>query len=127
MADLSGRVTVVTGASRGVGRGIALGLGEAGATVYLTGRTVEEGRAAVDLPGTIYSAAAEVERLGGQGIAVRCDHRSDEEVQALFARIAVDHGRIDLLVNNVWGGYERFFDGTEFWKERGFWTEPLSR
>src|SRR5918997_871993 len=78
---LAGRVAVVTGASRGVGRGIALGLGEAGATVYVTGRTVEEGTAAVPLPGTIGETAADVTRLGGQGIAVRCDHRDDDQVR----------------------------------------------
>jgi len=127
MTDLSGKVAIVTGASRGVGRGIALGLGEAGATVYITGRTTEECRAVVDLPGTIYRTAEEVDGLGGQGIAVRCDHRNDEDVQGLFARVSSEQGRLDLLVNNVWGGYECFYDGTEFWKEKGFWTVPLSR
>jgi NAD(P)-dependent dehydrogenase (short-subunit alcohol dehydrogenase family) len=127
MVDLTGKVAIVTGASRGVGRGIALGLGEAGATVYISGRTVEEGKAAVDLPGTIHRTAEEVESLGGRGIAIRCDHRNDQEVKALFARVSSEHGRLDLLVNNVWGGYERFFDGTEFWNEKGFWTAPLSR
>jgi NAD(P)-dependent dehydrogenase (short-subunit alcohol dehydrogenase family) len=75
----------VTGVSRGVGRGIALGLGEASVMVYLTRRTVEEGRAAVALPGTIHETAAEVDRLGGRGIAVRCDHRDDAQVAALVA------------------------------------------
>ena len=121
MADLAGKVALVTGASRGVGRGIALGLGEAGATVYLTGRTVEEGRAAVALPGTIYETAAEVDRLGGRGIAVRCDHRDDAQVADLVKRIRTEQGRLDILVNNVWGGYEHFYDGTEFW------TVPLAR
>jgi NAD(P)-dependent dehydrogenase (short-subunit alcohol dehydrogenase family) len=127
MADLTGKVALVTGASRGVGKGIALGLGEAGATVYLTGRTVEEGRAAVALPGTIYRTAAEVDRLGGRGIAVRCDHRDDAQVAALVERIRTEQGRFDILVNNVWGGYEHFYDGTEFWTETGFWTVPLAR
>jgi dehydrogenase/reductase SDR family member 1 len=127
MADLSGKIALVTGASRGVGKGVALGLGEAGATVYITGRTEQEGVAAVPLAGTIHRTAAEVTQLGGTGIAVRCDHRDDAAVQALFARIARDHGRLDLLVNNVWGGYEHFNDGTEFWKETGFWTAPLAR
>jgi len=80
--SLQGKVALVTGASRGVGKGIALGLGEAGATVYITGRTVEEGQAAVNLPGTIHHTAQEVEALGGTGIAVRCDHRNDDEVLA---------------------------------------------
>ncbi len=127
MGTLTGKVALVTGASRGVGKGIAQGLGEAGATVYVTGRTTEEGQAAVTLSGTIHQTADEVSRLGGVGIAVRCDHTRDEEVEGLFQRIAAEHGRLDILVNNVWGGYEFFNDGTEFWKEKGFWTAPISR
>jgi dehydrogenase/reductase SDR family protein 1 len=127
MKSLAGKVSLVTGASRGVGKGIALGLGEAGATVYITGRTVEEGQAAVDLPGTIYQTAEEVDNLGGRGIAVRCDHTNDEEVKDLFRRLQGEQGRLDILVNNVWGGYEFYNDGTEFWSEQGFWTAPISR
>jgi len=127
MKSLAGKVALVTGASRGIGKGIALGLGEAGATVYLTGRTVEEGQAAVDLPGTIHQTAEEVSQHGGKGIAVRCDHVNDEEVKDLFQRIQVEQGHLDILVNNIWGGYEHFNDGTEFWKEKGFWTVPLAR
>ena len=127
MPALKGKVALVTGASRGVGRGVALGLGEAGATVYLTGRTVEEGQAAVALPGTIYKTADEVNQLGGAGIPIQCDHRNDQEVEAVFQRIRSEQNRLDILVNNVWGGYEFFNDGTEFWKEKGFWTIPLSR
>lgn len=127
MPTLAGKVALVTGASRGIGKGIALGLGEAGATVYITGRTVEEGKAAIPLPGTIHQTVDEVNQLGGHGIAVRCDHRNDIEVEALFARIKEEQGRLDILVNNVWGGYEHFNDGTEFWKEKGFWMAPLSR
>ncbi len=117
MPDLKGRVALVTGASRGVGKGIALGLGEAGATVYVTGRTTEEGMAVVPLPGTIGATAAAVSQLGGEGIPVRCDHRDDDQVRAVFERIQRDHGRLDVLVNNVWGGYEFYNDGTEFWNE----------
>lgn len=127
MPDLRGRVALVTGASRGVGKGVALGLAEAGATIYITGRTIEEGQGAVPLPGTIHQTAAEVDSLGGHGIAVRCEHRNDEEVRALVARIQAEQGRLDILANNVWGGYEHFNDGTEVWNERGFWTVPLSR
>jgi NAD(P)-dependent dehydrogenase (short-subunit alcohol dehydrogenase family) len=127
MADLRGKVALVTGASRGVGRGVALGLGECGATVYITGRTTIEGETPTSLPGTIQQTADEVTRLGGQGIAVRCDHRNDHEVEVLFARIRAEHGRLDILVNNVWGGYEHFFDGSAFWNEKGFWTVPLCR
>jgi len=127
MKSLAGKVALVTGASRGIGKGIAIGLGEAGATVYVTGRTVEEGTAAVALPGTIHQTADEVTRLGGKGIAVQCDHRIDQEVEAVFRRICSEQDRLDILVNNVWGGYEHFNDGTEFWKETGFWTVPISR
>ena len=105
MKPLQGQVALVTGASRGVGRGVALGLGEAGAAVYLTGRTTEEGRAAVRLPGTIYQTAEAVSALGGRGIAVRCDHVGDEQVRHLFQRIYAEKHRLDILVNNVWGGY----------------------
>lgn len=127
MQSLQGKVALVTGASRGVGKGIALGLGEAGATVYITGRTLEPGQAAVDLPGTLVETAQEVTALGGQCFPLRCDHRDDAQVQAVFAHIQAEQGRLDILVNNVWGGYEHFNDGTEFWNEKGFWTIPISR
>ena len=127
--SLAGRVCLVTGASRGVGKGVALGLGEAGATVYVTGRTVDEKDAAVRLAGTIQQTADEVTRLGGRGIAVRCDHRDDAQTTAVIEQIRREHGgRLDVLVNNAWGGYEHFNDGvTQFWNEKGFWNVPLSR
>ena len=124
---MQGAVALVTGASRGVGRGVALGLGEAGATVYITGRTTAEGAGAIPLPGTVHRTADEVTALGGTGIALPCDHRDDEQVRSVFAEIERRSGRLDLLVNNVWGGYEYFWDGTQFWTERGFWTAPLDR
>src|SRR5688572_19013678 len=127
MPDLKGKVALVTGASRGVGKGVALGLGEAGATVYITGRTIEEGQAVGGMPGSLHHTAAEIDRLGGQGVAMRCDHLDDDQVRALVEQIGREHGRLDILVNNVWGGYEHFYDGTEFWLERGFWTTPIAR
>lgn len=127
MKPLHGKVALVTGASRGVGKGIALGLGESGATVYVTGRTIKDGQSVAKLPGTIYQTADEVTNLGGQGIAVQCDHRNDDEVRAVFARIQAEQNRLDILVNNVWGGYEHYTDGTEFWRERGFWDMPIAR
>src|SRR5262245_23594870 len=99
MGALSETVAVGTGPSRGRGKGIALGLGEAGATVYVTGRSTSTSRAS--LPGTIDETASEITRLGGQGIAVRCDHRVDGEVEALFDRVEREQGRLDLLVNNA--------------------------
>jgi NAD(P)-dependent dehydrogenase (short-subunit alcohol dehydrogenase family) len=106
MPDLKNVVALVTGASRGAGRGIALELGVAGATVYVTGRSLD-GRPTTDnVPGTIDECAREVTNRGGRGIAVRCDHTVDADVESLFERVRADHGRLDLLVNNVWGGYE---------------------
>ena len=106
MPQLNNVVALVTGASRGAGRGIALELGAAGATVYVTGRSAGGGPTTDDVPGTIDEAAREVTDRGGHGIAVRCDHTVDADVESLFGRIRDDHGRLDLLVNNVWGGYE---------------------
>lgn len=121
MQLLRGRVAVVTGASRGVGKGIALALGEAGAIVYVTGRS-EPGRTTEGLPGTVSETADAVTQRGGKGVAVRCDHTADAEVEALFARVNEEHGRLDVLVNSVWGGYEHF-DWTRF--AAPFWEQPL--
>lgn len=99
-------VALVTGASRGAGRAIAAELGGAGATVYVTGRSTHGGPTTDNVPGTIDETAREVTDRGGRGIAVRCDHTIDADVESLFGRIQDEHGRLDLLVNNVWGGYE---------------------
>jgi NAD(P)-dependent dehydrogenase (short-subunit alcohol dehydrogenase family) len=106
MAQLYNVVALVTGASRGAGRGIAVELGAAGATVYLTGRSVSGKPTTDNVPGTIDESAREVTDRGGRGIAVRCDHTIDADVESLFSRIRDNHGRLDILVNNVWGGYE---------------------
>src|SRR5215208_6019706 len=100
MGNLNGKVAVVTGGSRGVGKGIALGLGEAGATVYVTGRTAQEGTDVEKLGGTVFSTAEEVSALGGRGIAIGCDHRDDAQVEKLFQRVIEENGRVDILVNN---------------------------
>lgn len=127
MKPLLGKIALVTGASRGIGKGIALSLGEAGATVYITGRTVNEGKSASCLSGTIHQTVEEVQKLGGKCIAIQCDHRIDSEVETVFKRINAESNKLNILVNNVWGGYEHFTDGTEFWNENGFWTLPTSR
>lgn len=125
LEDLSGSVAVVTGASRGAGRGIALALGERGATVYVTGRTVRGSPAVDGLPGTIDETAELVLARGGVGIPVRIDHTVDFAVEALFAKVQAEQGRLDLLVNNVWGGYEGRPSNAEF--DAPFWEQPLSR
>jgi NAD(P)-dependent dehydrogenase (short-subunit alcohol dehydrogenase family) len=121
MSVLRGRVVVVTGGSRGVGKGIALALGEAGATVFVTGRS-HAGGTTEGLAGTVGDTAAEITRRGGQGVAVRCDHAADAEVEALFARVEQEQGRLDVLVNNAWGGYEQF-DWSRFGDP--FWEQPM--
>jgi NAD(P)-dependent dehydrogenase (short-subunit alcohol dehydrogenase family) len=103
---LRGKVALVTGASRGGGKGIALVLGEEGATVYVTGRSVRGEPTTLGRPGTIDETAEEISGRGGIGIAVRCDHSDDAQVETLFEQIRADHGRLDLLVNNAWSGYE---------------------
>jgi NAD(P)-dependent dehydrogenase (short-subunit alcohol dehydrogenase family) len=116
-ARLRDRIALVTGASRGGGRGIAVVLGEEGATVYVTGRSVRGGPTTLGRPGTIDDTAEEVTARGGVGIPVRCDHTNDDEVAALFERIAAEHGRLDLLVNNAWSGYELAPDPSlPFWE-----------
>jgi NAD(P)-dependent dehydrogenase (short-subunit alcohol dehydrogenase family) len=117
---LRGKVAVVTGASRGIGKGIALALGEAGAIVYVTGRS-QAGSTTESMPGTVQETAESVTRRGGEGVAAVCDHTVDAEVEALFTRVREEQGRLDLLVNNVWGGYEQF-DWARF--AAPFWEQP---
>ena len=112
-------VAVVTGASRGAGKGIALALGGRGYTVYVTGRSERAGDA--PLPGTIHETAAEIDRLGGHGIAVACDHGDDAQVRALFERLAREQdGRLDILVNNACAIPD------ELVQPGAFWEKPLS-
>ncbi len=118
MSPTSGRVILVTGASRGIGRGTAVALAAPGTTVYVSGRTTQPGTA--PLPGTIHETATQITRRGGAGVAVACDHRDDEQVGALFARIEREHGRLDLLVNNATAIPD------ELVLPGGFWEKPLA-
>jgi dehydrogenase/reductase SDR family member 1 len=124
MRALSGQIALVTGASRGVGKGIAQALGAAGATVYITGRTERPGTATVPLPGTIHETAALVTQAGGAGIAIRCDHADDQQVKSVFDQIAAEQGRLDLLVNNAWAGYQAKQRGGKSGFKTPFWNMP---
>jgi NAD(P)-dependent dehydrogenase (short-subunit alcohol dehydrogenase family) len=126
-------IAVVTGASRGAGRGVAVELGAAGATVVVTGRSTRAQAAQSyggllalaglpQVPGSIDDTADEVTRAGGRGIAIRCDHARDDDVAALFERVRREFGRVDVLVNNAWGGHETF-DGVF---DAPFWRHPLA-
>jgi NAD(P)-dependent dehydrogenase (short-subunit alcohol dehydrogenase family) len=120
---LRDQVAVVTGASRGAGQAIALVLGEAGATVYVTGRSVRGAPTTENLPGTVHATAEAVTARGGRGIPVRCDHTVDGDVESLFRRVSEEQGRLDLLVNNAWGGYEHH-DLARF--TAPFWEQPAA-
>ena len=119
MAPLSGKVAVVTGASRGIGKGIALVLAEQGATVYVTGRTVNPGD--YYLPGTVGETAAQcTERgtsSGGRGIAIACDHANDEQVAAVFDQVRRDEGKLDILVNNAFQLSDDLIEPSPFWEK----------
>lgn len=112
------KIAIVTGASRGAGRGIALALGAHGCTVYVTGRSEQDGDA--ELTGTIHETAAAVTAMGGRGIAVRCDHGDDKQVAALFAQVAAEQGRLDILVNNACAIQDALH------APGNFWEKPLS-
>ncbi|ODT16700.1 MAG: short-chain dehydrogenase [Kaistia sp. SCN 65-12] len=111
---LDGRIALVAGATRGAGRGIAAELGAAGATVYVTGRSTRERRSEYDRPETIEETAELVTALGGIGIAVPTDHLVPDQVEALVARIRAEQGRLDILINDIWGG-EKLFE----------WNKPV--
>ena len=110
-------VAIVTGSSRGAGKGIAVALGSHGATVYVTGRSQKEGDAS--MPGTIYATAEEVTKAGGKGIAVACDSGDDAQVAALIDRVIAEQGRIDILINNACAIYD------ELSMPGNFWEKPL--
>jgi NAD(P)-dependent dehydrogenase (short-subunit alcohol dehydrogenase family) len=136
MKPLQDRVAVVAGATRGAGRGIARALGEAGATVYCTGRSARGRPATGTRPETIEETAELVTDAGGVGIAVRTDHTVEDEVRALFERVRAEQGRLDVLVNDVWGGDELMEWGKPFWEgdvrkgllmqERAVWSHAIT-
>lgn len=118
MGSLAGKVAVVTGSSRGIGKGIALALASEGATVYVTGRTVTPG--SNPMPGTVGETALECDGRGGKGIAVQVDHGNDQQVAALFDQVQDEQGRLDILVNNAFNLPEDLTD------PESFWEKPLS-
>jgi NAD(P)-dependent dehydrogenase (short-subunit alcohol dehydrogenase family) len=121
MKPLEDKVALVAGATRGAGRGTAVALGEAGATVYCTGRSTRERRSEYDRPETIEETAEMVTAAGGSGIAVAVDHLEPDQVRALVGRIDAEHGRLDVLVNDIWGG-ELLFE----WK-KPLWEHDLEK
>jgi NAD(P)-dependent dehydrogenase (short-subunit alcohol dehydrogenase family) len=114
-ARLDGKVALIAGSTRGAGRGIAVALGEAGATVYCTGRTTRQQRSEYDRPETIEETAEQVTAAGGAGIAVQVDHLQSDQVADLVARIDAEQGRLDVLVNDVWGAEKLFEWDTPVW------------
>jgi NAD(P)-dependent dehydrogenase (short-subunit alcohol dehydrogenase family) len=116
MKPLAGKVCLVAGATRGAGRGIAIELGAAGATVICTGRSTRVQASDLNRPETIDETAELVLSAGGIGIAIRCDHTQESEVQALFERVKLEHGRLDVLVNDIWGGEKLIDWGKKFWE-----------
>ena len=113
---LTGKVALVAGATRGAGRGTAVALGEAGATVYCTGRTTRERRSEYDRPETIEETAELVDAAGGEGIAVEVDHLQPGQVEALVSRIEAEQGRLDVLVNDIWGSEKLFEWNAPLWE-----------
>jgi NAD(P)-dependent dehydrogenase (short-subunit alcohol dehydrogenase family) len=117
MKPLQGKIAVVAGATRGAGRAIAIMLGDAGATVYVTGRTTRESASPMARPETIEETAELVTARGGRGIAVRTDHTVESEVKSLFERIKQEQqGQLDILVNDIWGGDPLTVWGQSFWE-----------
>jgi len=118
MGSLSGKVALVAGATRGAGRGIAVELGAAGATVYATGRSTKTQKSEIGRPETIEETAELVTKLGGEGVAVRVDHLIPREVEALVARIRNERGQLDILVNDIWGSEHLFEWNKAVWEHK---------
>jgi NAD(P)-dependent dehydrogenase (short-subunit alcohol dehydrogenase family) len=118
LGTLTGKVAVITGASRGIGKGIACALADEGATIYVTGRTVTPG--ATPLPGTIGETVAEVDRRGGKGVAIAMDLQKNDDIARLFEQVRAEQGRLDILINNAMA------IPPEMTQRIGFWEKPLS-
>ncbi len=128
MARLAGKLGLVTGASRGIGKGIALALAKEGMKVVVTARTMERNADETGLPGSLAETQAEIEAAGGTCVAMPCDHTDDVAVERVFSEIAGSGDKLDLLVNNAWGGYETMYapSGEYVWA-RKFWEQPISQ
>ena len=126
MNTLTDRVALVTGGSRGIGKGIALALAAQGATVYITGRTTVEGTGPVPVGGSLESTVAAAEDLDGLVIGLGCDHLDDAQSEAVVRRVVDEQGRLDVLVNNAWGGYEGYATGEFGAPDTPFWERPVS-
>jgi NAD(P)-dependent dehydrogenase (short-subunit alcohol dehydrogenase family) len=126
MPRLKSKIAVVTGASRGAGRGIAHVLGQEGTTVYVTGRSVRGQPTVAEYPNSIEDTADEVTALGGTGIAARCDHTDENAVRALFEEVKAQHDRLDILVCNAWGGYLPYDEHND-WFRHPFWEQSMER
>lgn len=131
--DLQGKVALVTGATRQVGRGVAIGLAQAGATVYITSRRTNPGKKTkLGNPywGSLNNTMKEIGAVGGKAIPVRCDHSKDEQSRALIERIQSEEGQLDILVNAVWAGYDRgrgaFPEDGPFDGSADFWEQPMA-
>lgn len=127
--DLEGKVCLVTGASRGVGRGVALGLLEAGATVHITGRTIRDGEhpEGLDRAGSLASVLEQSAAYPGRCVAHRVDHASDIETEGVVRKVIANEGRLDVLVNSAWPGYERMVEGDRFTWTDPIWQQPMWR
>jgi len=126
MTGLEDRIALVTGASRGAGRGIARVLGQEGMTVYVTARSTPGAPTVEEYPHAIEETAEEISAAGGRGVAVPCDHTDDVQVRGLFERIRNEQGRLDVLVANAWGGYMPYPEHGG-WFSTPFWEQSMDR